>query len=48
MPKIEDLVIGSKAPKFALNNQDDELVSLDKLHGQWVVLWTYCKDDTPG
>ena len=37
-----------KAPDFTLLNQDDQKVSLEDLHGQWVVLYFYPKDDTPG
>ncbi len=42
------LVVGKKAPDFALPNQDDEKVSLEDLAGRWVVLYFYPKDDTPG
>ena len=40
--------VGKPAPGFALENQDGETVSLDGLKGQWVVLYFYPKDDTPG
>ena len=40
--------VGKPAPAFALQNQDGESVSLDGLKGQWVVLYFYPKDDTPG
>lgn len=39
---------GSKAPAFTLPNQDDEKVKLSDLSGQWVVLYFYPKDNTPG
>lgn len=42
------LAVGSKAPAFALPNQDDEIVKLSALKGRWVVLYFYPKDDTPG
>ena len=42
------LTVGKKAPGFALKNQDDEVVKLTDLAGQWVVLYFYPKDDTPG
>jgi peroxiredoxin Q/BCP len=42
------LAVGSKAPAFALPNQDDEVVKLSALKGRWVVLYFYPKDDTPG
>ena len=40
--------VGKPAPAFALQNQDGESVSLAALRGQWVVLYFYPKDDTPG
>ncbi|MBE2281308.1 MAG: thioredoxin-dependent thiol peroxidase [Ignavibacteriaceae bacterium] len=39
---------GSKAPSFALLNQDGNEVSLASLTGKKVVLYFYPKDDTPG
>ena len=42
------LVVGKKAPAFALKNQNDEVVKLGDLAGRWVVLYFYPKDDTPG
>ncbi|MEJ2190247.1 MAG: peroxiredoxin, partial [Acidobacteriota bacterium] len=35
-------------PEFALPDQDDARVALSELRGQWVVLYFYPKDDTPG
>lgn len=43
-----DPMVGKKAPAFALKNQDDAVVKLADLKGQWVVLYFYPKDDTPG
>lgn len=41
--------IGKKnAPAFTLPNQHGEKVRLTALEGQWVVLYFYPKDDTPG
>jgi len=40
--------VGDKAPAFKLQDQDEETVSLAELKGQWVVLYFYPKDDTPG
>jgi len=40
--------IGKAAPSFALPDQDGTTVRLDELRGQWVVLYFYPKDDTPG
>jgi thioredoxin-dependent peroxiredoxin len=42
------LVVGRKAPAFALPDQDGQTVKLSDLKGQWVVLYFYPKDDTPG
>ena len=42
------ITVGEKAPAFALSNQDDRTVRLSEFAGQWVVLYFYPKDDTPG
>jgi len=39
---------GSKAPDFTLQSQEGKTVSLKDFHGQWVVLYFYPKDMTPG
>src|ERR1700749_819519 len=39
---------GSTAPAFTLTDQDDETVKLGDYKGQWVVLYFYPKDNTPG
>lgn len=39
---------GTKAPDFNLPNAKGEMVSLAQLQGNWVVLYFYPKDDTPG
>lgn len=39
---------GQKAPGFNLVTDADEQLKLDDLKGQWVVLYFYPKDDTPG
>jgi len=39
---------GNKAPAFSLKNQDGKQVALKGLLGQWIVLYFYPKDDTPG
>ncbi|MFN6569498.1 thioredoxin-dependent thiol peroxidase [Dendronalium sp. ChiSLP03b] len=39
---------GQKAPDFSTPNQNDNLVSLDDFGEQWVILYFYPKDDTPG
>ncbi|MEW6072864.1 MAG: thioredoxin-dependent thiol peroxidase [Planctomycetota bacterium] len=40
--------IGKKAPAFALADQDGAKVRLADFAGQWVVLYFYPRDDTPG
>ena len=39
---------GSTAPDFTLPSQDGTPVSLKDYRGQWVVLYFYPKDQTPG
>ncbi|MBD2594517.1 peroxiredoxin [Nostoc sp. MBR 210] len=39
---------GQPAPTFSTPDQNDHLVSLDDFNGQWIVLYFYPKDDTPG
>lgn len=39
---------GSAAPEFVLPSQDGSLVSLKDYRGNWVVLYFYLKDQTPG
>ena len=43
LPKVGDM-----APGFSLPSQDGDTVQLSKLRGQWVVLYFYPKDMTPG
>jgi peroxiredoxin Q/BCP len=40
--------IGSPAPDFSLSSQEGKSVTLSSLRGQWVVLYFYPKDFTPG
>ncbi len=40
--------IGDKAPDFNLPDAKGEMVSLASLQGNWLVLYFYPKDDTPG
>lgn len=42
------LKVGSKAPDFAVNDQDGKVVKLSDLKGKKVVLYFYPKDMTPG
>ena len=40
--------VGEAAPPFALPDQSGKTISLEDLKGQWVVLYFYPADDTPG
>ncbi len=42
------IAVGKKAPAFSLQNQKDDAVRLADYKGQWVVLYFYPRDDTPG
>ena len=39
---------GKKAPAFSLKNQDGETVKLSDFKGQYVVVYFYPRDNTPG
>jgi peroxiredoxin Q/BCP len=43
-----DLKVGDVAPTFSLPDQNGEMHSSAQYIGQWVVLYFYPKDDTPG
>lgn len=45
---MSELKIGSKAPAFNLPDQDGKMHALKDYAGQWVLLYFYPKDDTPG
>lgn len=40
--------VGQKAPDFKLPDHQGQLRSLADWHGQWLILYFYPKDDTPG
>jgi peroxiredoxin Q/BCP len=40
--------VGQPAPNFSTLDQNNNLVSLDDFSHQWIVLYFYPKDDTPG
>ena len=42
------LAAGNPFPNFSLPNQDGKTVTLADLRGQWLVIYFYPKDDTPG
>ena len=41
-------IVGSPAPEFELADQSGQLHSLEDYRDQWVVLYFYPKDETPG
>ena len=45
---IAGLKVGDKAPNFTLQDQNDMTHNLSDYEGQWIVLYFYPKDDTPG
>ena len=42
------LAVGSRAPAFSLQDAEGNKVRLADFKGQWVVLYFYPRDDTPG
>ena len=44
----EDKLLGKSAPEFKLKNSYGELVSLEQFKGEWLLIFFYPKDDTPG
>jgi peroxiredoxin Q/BCP len=44
----EQPAVGQPAPEFELSDQDGQLHSLEDYRDQWVVLYFYPKDETPG
>jgi peroxiredoxin Q/BCP len=40
--------VGAQAPTFSLLDQNGKTQSLEAFRGQWLVLYFYPKDDTPG
>jgi peroxiredoxin Q/BCP len=45
---MSTLEVGKKAPAFTLQDETGAKIKLADLAGQWVVLYFYPKDDTPG
>lgn len=43
-----EISVGDAAPGFRLQDQQGEWHALEQYRGQWVVLYFYPKDDTPG
>ncbi|MFX1595722.1 MAG: thioredoxin-dependent thiol peroxidase [Promethearchaeota archaeon] len=46
--QIVELKVGNKAPEFTLPDKDKKQVSLKDFRGQYVILYFYPKDNTPG
>ncbi len=44
----DQVAVGELAPEFELSDQDGQLHSLEDYRDQWVVLYFYPKDETPG
>ena len=44
----DQVSVGGSAPDFELADQDGQLHSLEDYRDQWVVLYFYPKDETPG
>ena len=44
----DGVAVGDTAPEFELPDQDGQLHSLEDCRDQWVVLYFYPKDETPG
>ena len=44
----ETPVVGSQAPSFNLQDQNGDWHKLDDYRGQWLAVYFYPKDDTPG
>jgi len=44
----EQPIVGSPAPEFELPDQTGQLHSLEDYRSQWVILYFYPKDETPG
>lgn len=43
-----EIEVGQAAPNFRLQDQNSEWHTLDQYAGQWIALYFYPKDDTPG
>lgn len=48
VPASASPVVGEVAPAFALLDQNGQQQRLEDYRGQWLVLYFYPKDDTPG
>ncbi|APB32564.1 bacterioferritin comigratory protein [Gloeomargarita lithophora Alchichica-D10] len=48
MSESPALTVGQPAPLFSLPSGDGQTVSLGQFQGQWVILYFYPRDNTPG
>ena len=44
----QSIKVGAVAPDFTLIDQNNKPQTLSKMRGQWVVMYFYPKDETPG
>ena len=44
----EPPMVGSDAPSFNLQDQNGDWHTLESFHGQWLAMYFYPRDDTPG
>ncbi len=45
---MASITIGSKAPELSIKDQDNKIHTLKQYAGNWLVIYFYPKDDTPG
>jgi len=45
---VNAIELGKPAPDFTLYDQNNQTQTLSKMQGQWLVLYFYPKDETPG
>ena len=48
LPALADVAVGEQAPDFRLQDQQGKWHTLADHRGQWIVLYFYPKDQTPG
>jgi len=48
LAETDSVRVGKPAPDFSLRDQTGEMHTLSDYKGQWVLLYFYPKDDTPG
>lgn len=46
--QADQLVVGDVAPDFELSDQDGQIHSIEDYRGNWIALYFYPKDGTPG